>query len=156
MEDKQIKLKKIKARQELVRMFKFVLCMISAGAIQMGLFSLLHYSFSIAEWLAHGMALVVSVIWSFTINRKFTFKSANNVPVAMVKVGIYNVVLLVTSMWWTAKLANTGMEGAWIEVINLLINFVTEMIYDRFVVFGKSINTNEAGKKEEEKIASTL
>ena len=32
----------------------------------------------------------------------------------------------------------------------MLINFVTEFLFDRFVVFGKSINTNDLGRKEQQ------
>jgi putative flippase GtrA len=87
--------------------------------------------------------LVLSVVWNFTLNRKFTFCSANNVPVAMLKVAAFYLVFTPLSTWWTAVL--TGAGFAWNEylvlAITMISNFVLEYLYDRFVVFGKSIDT---------------
>ena len=130
-------------KKELLRTLKFVLFSISAGVIQIlsEIFCLEVLSF--VPWLAYLVSLVLSVLWNFTLNRKFTFQSANNVPVAMLKVAAFYLVFAPLSTWWTAVL--TGERVGWNEylvlVITMLINFVTEYIYDRFVVFGKSIDT---------------
>ena len=86
---------------------------------------------------------MLSVLWNFTLNRKYTFHSASNVPVAMAKVAAFYLVFTPLSTWWTAVL--TGPSVLWNEylvlALTMLVNFVTEYLYDRYVVFGKSIDT---------------
>ena len=138
-------------KKELIRTLKFVLFSISAGLIQILSEILCLEVFSFVPWLAYLISLVLSVLWNFTLNRKFTFQSANNVPIAMLKVAAFYLVFTPLSTWWTAVL--TGERVGWNEylvlVITMLINFVTEYIYDRFVVFGKSIDTAKKENKDQ-------
>ena len=137
-------------KKELMRTVKFVLFSASAGIIQVLSFTLLNEIFHLWYWLSYLVSLVLSVLWNFTLNRKFTFCSANNVPVAMLKVAAFYLVFTPLSTWWTAVL--TGESVGWNEYIVLAItmitNFVTEYLYDRFVVFGASI---DSAKKQEKK-----
>ena len=130
-------------KRELLRTLKFVLFSISAGAIQIISFTIMEELLHWTHWVSYLIALVLSVVWNFTLNRKFTFYSANNVPVAMMKVAVFYLVFTPVSTWWTAVL--TGSEVGWNEylvlVLTMLVNFVTEYLYDRFIVFGKSIDT---------------
>lgn len=129
--------------KELLRTVKFVLFSASAGVIQFVAFTIMEELFHVTHWVAYLTALVLSVLWNFTLNRKFTFHSANNVPVAMAKVALFYLIFTPLSTWWTAVL--TGESVAWNEylvlVVTMLTNFVTEYLYDRFVVFRKSIDT---------------
>ena len=130
-------------KKELIRSLKFVLFSISAGLIQISSFALLEEVLHLTHWLSYLISLVLSVLWNFTLNRKFTFYSANNIPVAMVKVALFYVVFTPLSTWWTAVL--TGQSVGWNEYLvlgmTMVVNFVTEYLYDRFIVFGKSIDT---------------
>lgn len=130
-------------KKELLRTVKFVLFSISAGVIQMVSFTLLEEVVGLVHWLSYLIALVLSVLWNFTLNRKFTFCSANNVPVAMAKVAGFYVIFTPLSTWWTAVL--TGDKMGWnpylVLILTMLANFVTEYLFDRFVVFGNSIDT---------------
>ncbi|MBO7377205.1 MAG: GtrA family protein, partial [Clostridia bacterium] len=81
-----------KGKKEFVRTIKFLLFSISAGAIQIGSFTLMNEVWHLPSWVSYLIALVLSVLWNFTLNRKFTFKSANNVPIAMLKVAGYYAV----------------------------------------------------------------
>lgn len=134
-------------KKELLRTLKFVLFSISAGVIQVVSFTVMEEIIHLSHWLSYLISLVLSVLWNFTLNRKFTFCSANNVPVAMLQVALFYLVFTPVSTWWTAVL--TGPEIGWNEYLvlamTMVINFVTEYLYDRFVVFGKSIDT---AKKE--------
>lgn len=137
-------------KKELMRTLKFVLFSASAGIIQVLSFTLLNEVFHLWYWLSYLVSLVLSVLWNFTLNRKFTFCSANNVPVAMLKVAAFYLVFTPLSTWWTAWLTGEGI--GWNEylvlAITMITNFVTEYLYDRFVVFGGSIDSaKEKGSK---------
>ena len=131
------------ARKEMIRTIKFVLFSASAGIIQVLSFTLMEEVLHLEHWISYLVSLVLSVLWNFTLNRKFTFYSANNVPIAMMKVAAFYLVFTPLSTWWTAVL--TGAKVGWNEymvlIVTMLINFATEYLYDRFVVFGKSIDT---------------
>ncbi len=131
------------ARKEMIRTIKFVLFSASAGIIQVLSFTLMEEVLHLEHWISYLVSLVLSVLWNFTLNRKFTFYSANNVSIAMMKVAAFYLVFTPLSTWWTAVL--TGAKVGWNEylvlILTMLVNFVTEYLYDRFVVFGKSIDT---------------
>ena len=130
-------------KKELLRTIKFVLFSISAGVIQVVSFTILEEVLGLVHWLSYLIALVLSVLWNFTLNRKFTFCSAGNVPVAMAKVAGFYVVFTPLSTWWTAVLTgeNMGWNPYLVLAITMIVNFVTEYLFDRFVVFGNSIDT---------------
>ncbi len=133
-----------KDRSELTRTIKFVLFSISAGVIEIGVFTVLYELLHWEYWIAYLIALVLSVVWNFTLNREFTFRSANNVPIAMLKVAAYYAVFTpVTTLLGHYLEGTCGWNGMLVTVLNMLLNFVTEYLYDRFVVFGKSIDTNK-------------
>lgn len=136
-------------KKEIIRTIKFVLFSASAGIIQVLSFTLMEEVFHLIHWVSYLVALVLSVLWNFTLNRKFTFCSANNVPIAMAKVAIFYLVFTPLSTWWTAVLtgANVGWNEYLVLVITMIINFVTEYLYDRFFVFGESIDTAKNGMK---------
>lgn len=135
-------------KKEIIRTVKFVLFSASAGIIQVVSFALMEEWLHLTHWISYLVALILSVLWNFTLNRKFTFYSANNVPIAMMKVAVFYLVFTPLSTWWTAVL--TGETIGWNEYLvlagTMLINFATEYLYDRFVVFGKSIDTAIAKK----------
>ena len=130
-------------KKELIRTIKFVLFSASAGIIQVLSFTLMEEWLHLEHWISYLVSLVLSVLWNFTLNRKFTFYSASNIPIAMLKVGVFYLVFTPLSTWWTAVL--TGESVGWNEylvlALTMLTNFVTEYLYDRFIVFGKSIDT---------------
>ncbi|MBQ8952841.1 MAG: GtrA family protein [Clostridia bacterium] len=128
--------------KEFWRAVKFALFSASAGLIQIGSFTLMNELCRWPYWVCYLVALVLSVLWNFTLNRKFTFKSAANVPVAMLKVAAYYAVFTPLSTLLGNYLVEAlGWNEYLVTVINMLLNFVTEFLYQRFVVFGKSIDT---------------
>lgn len=133
------------AKTELTRTVKFVLFSASAGIIQVGSFTLLNELLHLHYWVAYLISLVLSVAWNFTLNRKFTFKSAANVPIAMLKVAGFYLVFTPLFTWWTAALTEPAYGIEWNEylvlALTMVVNFVTEYLFDRFFVFGNSLDT---------------
>ena len=127
--------------KEFARVLKFIFFSISAGIIEILSFTVLHEYTSLPYWVCYLVALVLSVLWNFTLNRKFTFQSSNNVPVAMFKVFLFYLVFTPLSTLLGDYLANLGWNHYLITGINMLINFVTEFLYQRFYVFKDSIDT---------------
>ena len=135
--------------KEFLRTLKFILFSASAGLIQIGSFTLMNEVFQWDYWVCYLIALVLSVLWNFTLNRKFTFKSAANVPVAMLKVAAYYAVFTPLSTLLEKYLTDpsVGWNEYLVTVINMALNFVTEFLYQRFFVFGKSLDTAETNKE---------
>ena len=137
-------------KKEFFRALKFALFSASAGLIEIAVFALLNELLGLPYWLCYLVALVASVLWNFTLNRKFTFQSANNVPKAMLQVALFYAVFtplstllehfLTEKLGWNEYLA-TG--------INMVLNLTTEYLYDRFVVFRDSIDTNDLARKKQ-------
>ena len=132
----------MKNKKELLRMLKFTLFSISAGLIEIGTFTLLNEVFHWSYWVCYLIALVLSVVWNFTLNRRFTFQSAANVPVEMLKVAAYYAVFTPLSTLLEHQLAgNLGWNEYLVTAINMALNFVTEFLFQRFVVYRNSIDT---------------
>ena len=135
-------------KKELIRTIKFTLFSISAGLIEIGLFELLNVITNWEYWPKYLIALVASVLWNFTLNRELTFKAANNVPIAMFKVFLFYLVFTpVSTIAGNYLVENLGCNDTVVTLINMVCNFVLEYLYDRFYVFGKSIDTKESKKK---------
>ncbi len=136
-----------KSKDDLVRAIKFVLFSASAGLIQAGTFTLLNELLGWPYWPCYLIALALSVLWNFTLNREFTFKSANNVPLAMLKVALYYCVFTPASTWWGTALTNAGWNEYIVLFGTMLINLTTEFLFCRFVVYRGSIDTNARAKR---------
>lgn len=127
--------------KELLRAVKFTLFSLSAGIIQALSYTLMTEVFSWPHWVCNLIAITLSVIWNFTLNRKFTFQSANNVPIAMLKVAAFYLVFIPLSSWGGQYLVNKGWNKYIVEGLTMLVNFVTEFLYQKYVVFRGSIDT---------------
>lgn len=137
-------------RKELIRAAKFTLFSASAGLIELGSFTLLNELTSWSYWPCYLIALTLSVLWNFTLNRNFTFQSASNVPIAMLKVAAYYAVFTPLSTWLGDYLAETLHWNEYlVTALNMILNFATEFLYQRFFVFGKSIDTKPGVRKDE-------
>ena len=144
-------------KKDLFRALKFLLFSISAGIVQVLSFTLLNEVIFVngglfGYWVSYLIALILSVIWNFTFNRRFTFKSAANVPIAMLLVFAYYAVFAPLStflQYWLCDL--NGWNEYLVLAINMVINFVTEFLYQRYVVFRKSLDTNTIAEKDKAK-----
>ena len=145
---------KLDKKTELLRSLKFLFFSVSAGIIELVSFAILNETLGWPYWPCYLIALVLSVLWNFTLNRRYTFRSASNVPVAMAKVFLFYLVFTPTSTLlgnWLAE--GVGWNEYLVTGLNMVLNFILEFLYDRFVVFRDSIDTNALAKKQEAKEA---
>jgi putative flippase GtrA len=142
-------------KENMFMVMKYWLIAISAGIIQLISYTLLTELRFLGDLSDYGpnylIALSISVLWNFTINRRYTFRSVANVPVAMSKVFCYYLVFTPLSILWLVHL-NTIYPDPWymnylILIGTMLINGITEFLFMRFVVFRKTINTNELARR---------
>lgn len=131
-------------KKEILRAVKFTLFSISAGIIQILTFTLLNEFADFPYWPCYLIALVLSVVWNFTLNRKYTFHSANNLPIAMLKTLAFYAVFTPLSTLLEYYLADKmGYNEYLITALNMILNFVLEYLYQRYYVFKDSIETDK-------------
>ena len=117
---------------------------ISAGVIEFISFAALDHFTNWQYWPKYLIALILSVLWNFTLNREFTFRSANNVPIAMLKVACFYAVFTPATTILGNYLAETKeVNDLIVTGLNMALNLVTEYLYDRYFVFGKTIDTKQ-------------
>ena len=125
---------KMKDKKQLWQAVKFTLFSASAGAIQIGSFALLEI-FIQDYWIPYLISLVLSILWNFTLNRRYTFKSAANVPVAMAKVFGFYLVFTPLSTYLGNLAEGWGVNDFVILIVTMLSNFVLEYLFCKFVVY---------------------
>jgi len=128
--------------KEFFRFLKFALISASAGLIELGSFTLFNELLHWPYWLSYMVALVLSVLWNFTLNRKYTFQSAADVPSAMLKVALFYALFVPASTWIEHYMTGLGVNEYIVTIGNMILNFVLEFLYQRFYVFKDSIDTN--------------
>ena len=134
-------------KEELIRTIKFTLFSVSAGVIELGLYELLTKITPWSYWPRYLIALIASVVWNFTFNKNFTFRSATNVPIAMAKVfGYYLVFTPITTIGGNYLVEMLHWNGTLVTIMNMILNLITEYLFDRFVVFGRTIDTKKRVK----------
>jgi putative flippase GtrA len=145
------RIKQLTARQQSWQMLKFTLFSVSAGVIQAASFALFNEVAGFPYWLGYGLALVLSVLWNFTFNRRYTFRSVENISKAMTLVFLYYLVFTPLSIWWGDALTGIGWNDYLVLGGTMVINFVTEYLFQRFVVYRYTVDTNELAKRAQQK-----
>jgi putative flippase GtrA len=124
-------------KKSFIQFLKFTMFSISAGVIQIVSFTLLNELLSLKYWPAYLVSLILSILWNFTLNRKFTFKSANNVPIAMAKVFGFYLVFTPLSTYLGQLAENGGANEYIILIITMLSNFILEFLFCKFFVYNQ-------------------
>ncbi len=140
---------KLTPKQTLVQIAKFVAFSMGAGIIQTVTFTLLNEVAHFAYWGSYLTALVLSVLYNFTVNRRYTFKSATNVPVAMLKIAIYYCIFTPISTYLGNMAASAEINEYLVLIVTMLCNMSTEFLVCRFWVYRNSINTNKLAQNSE-------
>ena len=133
------------------QVLKFTLFSISAGLIQVAAFTLMETVFHLPYWPSYLTALVLSVLWNFTFNRRYTFRSDASVARSMLLVALFYAVFTPVSTWWGDALTTAGWNDFLVLAITMAVNFVTEFLYQRFVVYRNRIDTNDVARRANEK-----
>lgn len=123
---------------------KFTLFSISAGIIQITSFTILELTTSFSYWPSYLISVVLSVLWNFTFNRKYTFYGTNNVYKAMMLTLLFYVFFIpITTIGGNILEKDYSWNGFVIIGLTMLLNFVLEFIYTKYVVYYKNEKTNE-------------
>ena len=130
----------MKDNKSLWQALKFTLFSISAAIIQVGSFAVLEV-FIQDYWIPYLVSLTLSILWNFTLNRKYTFKSAANVPVAMAKVFGFYLVFTPVSTYLGSMAEKQGCHDFLILAVTMRSNFVLEFLFCKFVVYRGSEDT---------------
>lgn len=150
----QEKAQKKAKRRTLMQIIKYAICTASAGLIEFITFTILTETpilssianekvwffteNNMAWFVATAIALFLSIVWNFTINRKFTFKSAGNVPRAMTLAFLFYVPFFPFKLWFNSYMpTRLGVDPLLIEVITMLLNGVLEFCWQKFVIYRK-------------------
>jgi len=133
------------------QVIKFTLFSASAGIIQVAAFAVMETVFHLPYWPSYLTALILSVLWNFTFNRRYTFRSDANVARSMLLVGLFYVVFTPASTWWGDVLTRAGWNDFLVLAITMILNFVLEYLYQRFVVYRGAIDNNDVARRAQEK-----
>lgn len=133
------------------QMVKFTLFSASAGIIQVLAFTVMEELFHLPYWPSYLTALVLSVLWNFTFNRRYTFRSDANLTRSMLLVALFYVVFTPLSTWGGDALTKAGWNDFLVLALTMVLNFVLEFLYQRFVVYRGQIDTNDVARRAEEK-----
>ena len=139
-------------KKEVIRAVKFALVSASAGIVEIAVFTVMNEVTGLKYWPCYLTALIASVVWCFTINRRYTFKSAKNVPRAMAMVFAFYIVFTPATTILGNYLAETLHWNEYLVTgINMALNLSLEYLYDTFVVYRGEMDNNDIAKREKEK-----
>ena len=130
-------------KQSVLQMIKFTLFSISAGIIQVGTFAIFNDLLKLNYWVGYLLSLILSIVWNFTLNRRYTFRSAANVPIAMLKVLGFYAVFTPLSTWLGDMAEKASVHDYLVLAVTMLSNFVLEFLFCKFVVYRRSENTRD-------------
>ncbi len=140
-----------KMNPELARTVKFTLFSLSAGVIEILSFTLCDTVLALAPWVSQLISQILSVLWNFTFNRRFTFRSAGNVPAAMAKVALFYVFFTPATTWLTKQWTEVWMLNEYIiKAITMATNLVLEFLYQKYFVFRDTMDTNDLAHKPQD------
>ena len=130
-------------KDNVFQMIKFTLFSISAGVVQILSFTVFNELFKWEYWPAYLSSLILSIVWNFTLNRQYTFKSAANIPVAMSKLFGFYMVFTPLSTYLGYLAEGSGVNEYIVLIVTMLSNFVLEFLFSKFVIYKNQENTRK-------------
>jgi len=137
----QTKKEKLIHNESMIQAVKFFFFSVSAGVIQALSFTFFFEVIKFIYWPSYLIALILSILWNYTLNRKYTFKSANNIPVAMAKVALFYAVFVPLSTWCGDALTKIHWNEYLVLFLTMITNLITEFLFTKYYVYRNSINT---------------
>ncbi len=128
-------------KNQFLQMVKFTLFSISAGIVQVVSFTIFNELFHWQYWPAYLTSLILSIVWNFTFNRRYTFKSAANIPVAMTKLFGFYAVFTPVSTYLGHIAEGSGINEYIVLIVTMLSNFVLEFLFCKMIVYKNQENT---------------
>ena len=128
-------------KEPLIQMLKFTLFSASAGIIQVVSFAIFNELLCLVYWPAYLVSLILSIIWNFTLNRQYTFKSAANIPIAMTKLFGFYAIFTPLSTWLGHLAEAADINDYIILAVTMLSNFVLEFLFCKFLIYKNQENT---------------
>ena len=136
-------------RKEIIRAVKFALVSASAGIVEIVVFTIMNEFTGLRYWPCYLTALIASVVWCFTINRRYTFKSTKNVPRAMAMVfAVYLVFTPATTILGNYLAETLHWNEYLVTGINMALNLSLEYLYDTFIVYRGEMDNNDIAAKD--------
>lgn len=136
-------------KKDVLQAVKFALFSASAGIIEVVSFTLLNEIAKLPYWPAYLIALVLSIVWNFTLNRRYTFRSAANIPVAMAKIFAFYLVFTPVSTFLGDMAADKGINEYIVLALTMLSNFILEYLFCKFVVYRNQEDTIDNKQSKE-------
>ena len=128
-------------KTSVIQMIKFTLFSISAGIIQIASFAVFEELLNMPYWPSYLVSLILSIIWNFTFNRRYTFKAAVNVPEAMAKLFGFYAVFTPVSTYLGHLAEGVGVNDYIVLAATMISNFVLEFLFCKLVVYKNKENT---------------
>ena len=128
-------------KRNLWQMIKFTLFSISAGIIQVVLFTILNELFNFPYWPAYLIALIASIVWNFTFNRRYTFRSDANIPVAMAKLFGFYLVFTPVSTYLGHIADGAGINEYIVLGVTMISNFILEFLFCKVIIYKNKEDT---------------
>ena len=148
---------KKKDKKEIIRAIKFAIVSMSAGIVELGTFTLMNEFTGLKYWPCYLTALIASVVWCYTVNRRYTFKSGKPIPVVLAYAAAFYAVFTPATTVLGNYLAETLLWNEYlVTIINMTINLVTEYLYDTYVVYRNNMDNNSIAEKEKQKVAEKV
>ena len=134
--------------REILRFIKFALFSASAGIIEILVFTLLNELTPWGYWACYLPALVLSVVWNFTLNRRYAFRAEGSYARQMLMAFLFYLVFTpVTTVGGNFLAENLGVNNYIVLIGTMALNFITEYLYQRFYVFRATIDTNNVAER---------
>lgn len=118
--------------------YSFLYFSLGAGVIKLVSFlllSLIDSGHGAVLVLAEIVSVVLSGLFNFTWNRKFTFRSTNNIVPGMFLYGLYSLIATPAVASFIVDLTRRGWADWLAKAMKMALHFILDSLYCKFVIF---------------------
>ena len=128
-----------KTKNGWLQFLQFVVVSLGAGVIEYATFALMTWIVPDNKTMlvaAEVTSVVLSCLFNFTVNRKYTFHSSSNIPLGMLLYGVYYAFLATPAgVWFLLFLTQGGMHELLAKAVKMLVNFIFDYLFCKFILF---------------------